>query len=90
MADIELKFAGLIEISNQVNRAVVEPLARSVAARAISSAPRVSGDYADSIDVEVDPRTGVNDFAHCRVVARSAHAMIVEARTGNLARALHV
>lgn len=88
MADFDLKFPGLIEIANQVNQAVCRPLAESVASRAKSGVHAVSGGYADGIHVEVEPRTSKDDFAHSRVVASAPHSMVVEARTGNLARAL--
>lgn len=51
---------------------------------AVSSAPVASGDYRDSIHIEQD----TTDRAAVRVVAGTDHALVVEARTGTLARAL--
>lgn len=86
--EMTLKFPGLIEIANQVNQQVCRPLGEAIAERARSGVHRVSGDYADGIHVETDPRTSERDFAHTYVVASAPHSMVVEARTGNLARAL--
>lgn len=48
------------------------------------SAPVESGEYRDSIHIEQD----TTDRAAVRLVADSDHALVVEAKTGNLARAL--
>lgn len=88
MADFRLNFPGLIEIANEVNDTVCKQIAEQAAARARASAPRDTGDYAGSIHVESDPRTGKDDFAHQYVVADDWKANIIEARTGTLARAL--
>jgi hypothetical protein len=69
--------------SSAVRAALREPAER-VAAAARASAPVESGAYRDSITVEDD----TTDRAVARVVARAPHARLVEARTGNLARAL--
>lgn len=65
-------------------RALVRPHAERVAARAKASAPVDSGEYQEKIGVESDTTDRVVE----RVVARAAHSLIVEAKTGNLARAL--
>lgn len=63
----------------------LQQIADSVAARARAGAPVESGSYRDSIRTEMDhgwvrPRA--------RIIADVAHALAVESRTGNLARAL--
>jgi hypothetical protein len=65
-------------------RALLREKAEGVAARAESSAPVKSGEYRDSIRVE----SATTDRAVERVIATAPHALIVEAKTGNLARAL--
>ena len=85
---IGVNLAGLVDISNQVNESVCKPIAEKVAERARASAPVESGAYRDSIHVLSDARTGVDDWAHTRVVATDSKALFVESRTGNLARAL--
>lgn len=62
--------------------------AEAVADAAIASAPVKTGNYRDSIHVEVD-ESPVDGRARARVVASAPHAHLVEARTGNLARALN-
>lgn len=88
LTNVRLNIPGLIEIANDANEALCKPIAEQVAARARASAPRDTGDYAESIHTETDPRTGQNDWAHTYVVADDKKALIIEARTGNLARAL--
>lgn len=61
--------------------------ADAVAARARSTAPRATGEYADSIHVEERSAAHRDMF---RVVADSDNAMGVESRTGNLARAANL
>jgi hypothetical protein len=65
-------------------RALVVGKAQEIAARARSSAPVDTGAYRDSIHVEVI-ETPYRTVA--RVVADSDDALLVESRTGNLARA---
>ncbi|MGE3811523.1 MAG: HK97 gp10 family phage protein [Candidatus Nanopelagicales bacterium] len=57
---------------------------RAVAAVARATAPVDSGDYADSIEVSSDE----TDRAAVRIGASVDYALVVESRTGNLARAL--
>ena len=86
----EWNMAGLIELSHEVLEADCIPLAEKVAAAARESAPvGETGDYRDGIHVQTDRRTGLNDWAHAYVVADAPHSGFVEARTGNLARALN-
>lgn len=66
-------------------RAIVKAKAEEVAAAARSSAPVDTGEYRDSIHVEMDS-TPFRVVA--KVVASSDHAMLVESQTGNLSRAL--
>lgn len=66
-------------------RAIVVDAAEEVAAGARAAAPVDTGAYRDSIHVEVE-ETPHRVLA--RVVASDEKSMIIEARTGNLARAL--
>lgn len=63
---------------------LLDSKAAEVASRAKSGAPVDSGDYQASIHVE----TAHTDRMVKRVVADVPYAMIVEANTGNMARAL--
>ena len=63
----------------------VEDVAGRVLDAAVASAPVDTGDYQASLMIE---RAKPWDRTVVRVIANSAHSMGVEARTGNLARAL--
>lgn len=64
-------------------------IADRIAARARANAPTSSGEYRDRIGTERDVwRRGRLRFARRRVVARAPHSIVVEARTGNLKRAI--
>lgn len=77
--------AGIGEMLNDdALRRKLRPIAERVAAQARATAPVDSGQYRDSIHVESDTTDRVVE----RVVADAPHAMVVESRTGNLARAL--
>ena len=65
-------------------RAMLRRRAEAVAARARASAPANTGDYVNSIGVE----DATTDRAVVRVVARDWKSLIIESKTGNLARAL--
>jgi len=65
-------------------RPALRQIAEEKADRARSTAPVDSGEYKGSIDVESD----TTDRAAERVVAHARHAAVVEAKTGNLKRAL--
>jgi len=69
-----------------VVRALCKQAAEQVAANARASAPVDSEEYRNSIHVEERGAAYRDTF---RVVADADHAMVVEARTGNLARALN-
>lgn len=70
--------------SSEVRR-MLRQRAEAVAARARASAPvGDTGDYRNSIAVE----SATTDRAVERVVARDRKALIIESKTGNLARAL--
>ena len=86
--DIRWNIGEFVRIANEVNESVCVPLAESVAATARGSAPFLSGEYKGSIGVSTDPRSGVGDWAHAYVEATDDKAMVIESRTGNLARAL--
>lgn len=64
--------------------AILDQHAEQVASRARGNAPVASGDYRDSIHVETEH----TDRMVKRVVADVPHALVVEAKTGNLARSL--
>jgi hypothetical protein len=82
---IVINHAGMSELLKSDGvRALLRDKAEAVASRARSSAPVASGEYRDSIDVV----SATTDRAVERVVATAPHALIVEAKTGNLARAL--
>ena len=65
-------------------RAAVEPAVAATLAKAQADAPVDTGAYRDSLHIE----WVVTDRIVGRVVAGTDHAMLVEAHTGNLARAL--
>lgn len=65
--------------------AMLKKKAEAVAATARATAPVESGAYRDSIVVEVDQHP-TRVVVH--VAAKARHAHLVEANTGNLARAL--
>jgi len=69
--------------SDQVRPPLTE-IAEKMASRARSSAPVDSGAYRDGISVESD----TTDRAVERIVAHDYKSSIIEARTGNLKRAL--
>lgn len=64
--------------------ALLDEQAQQRADRARSSAPVASGSYRDSIHVETDH----TDRMVKRVVADVPYAMVIEANTGNLGKAL--
>ncbi|WP_169515674.1 HK97 gp10 family phage protein [Glaciibacter superstes] len=66
-------------------QSIVKAKAEQVAAAARASAPVDTGDYRDSIHVEV-VHTPFRVVA--KVVADSDHAMLVESKHGTLSRAL--
>jgi hypothetical protein len=91
MTDIKItrfNMAELIDISNEVNEAVCKPMGEKVLAAAKAAAPVDSGNYHDTLRLEVHPRTGANDWARVQVVSGSKHGMKVESRHGTLGRAL--
>lgn len=82
---LKLDMATLVEIANKANSAICVPAANKVAAAARS--PH-HPELAEFIHVKVDPRSGVGDWAHARVVNGHPHAMKIESKHGVLARAL--
>lgn len=85
-AKVELRSTGVRALLNDSGvRAFLAGKADAVAAAARSSAPVDSGEYQASIH-RVSATT---DRAVERVVASAPHALGVEARTGNLARAMN-
>jgi len=85
MAKIRLSSAGMAALlkSDDV-RSFLTERAQRVASAAKAGAPVASGEYQNSIHLE----QATTDRAVVRVVADAEHALIVEARTGNLSRAL--
>jgi len=83
--DIKLNNAGMRELLQSAGvRAPVREAAEKVAGRARAGATVESGAYRDGITVVSD----TTDRAVERVTSTASHAAIVEARTGNLKRAL--
>lgn len=82
---VTLNSAGVAALlrSRGVDQAL-EILARRVEARAKATAPVETGEYRDSIHVETRLRGRVVK----RIGSGVDHARVVEAKTGNLARAL--
>lgn len=82
---IRLSSAGMRELLRSSGiRAALRGPAEAVAARARASAPVETGEYKASIRVE----SATTDRVVERVVADAPHALVVEAKTGNLARSL--
>lgn len=85
MARVKLISSGVEALLNSSQtRSLLTDKAGAVESAAKSSAPVASGEYRDSIHLEQD----TTDRAVVRVVASAPHAYVVEANTGNLARAL--
>lgn len=86
--EIDTRGFGKVMAGSEVAGAL-EGIAEEKASAARSSAPVVTGEYRDSIDVESDTwRRGAAQMARSRVVAHDRKSLIVEAKTGNLKRAL--
>lgn len=84
-AKVQLKSAGMRELLNSAGvRADLTRRAGSVLARAEASAPVETGQYRDGLHIV----QATTDRAVTRVASSAPHAWAVEARTGNLARAL--
>lgn len=87
MADMEYNDAFFEKLGRSPEvTGLCRDVAEKVAAVARSTAPRKSNDYADSIHVVVVQRGRRNAVL---VVADDEKSMLVESRTGNLARALN-
>jgi hypothetical protein len=63
----------------------LEEMAEPLLDQAKSTAPVLSGDYRDGLHLEVDK---VHGEWQVRIAGSTGHDVAVEARTGNLARAL--
>ena len=87
MADVKIKWnvGELVRITNLVNAGVCIPAAERVAAAATDAH---HPELPQFIHVQVDPRSGIRDWAHARVVNGHPHAMTIEAKHGTLARAM--
>ena len=84
-ANVKLNSSGVKDLLNSSKvRADLTARAERVLSAAQSSAPVVSGAYQDSLEVVQD----TTDRAVVRVVANIDYGYVVEANTGNLARAL--
>lgn len=80
---------GRVVMNGSGVRAALRAEAEKIAGRARGSAPVDSGEYRDSITVESDEwHRGNVQMALERVVTTAPHGLIVEARTGNLKRAI--
>ena len=85
-AKVKLDSAGVRALLNDAGvRAELARRADAVAAAARASAPVATGEYQASIGRQ----SVTTDRAVERVVADAPHALVVEARTGNLARAMN-
>lgn len=85
--EVTLDMSGLAKVMGSADvRALLDETAETITSVARASAPVESGTYKDSIHTE--PETTNWGWARARVVADAPHAHLVEARTGNLARAL--
>lgn len=81
----KLKSPGMEQLlKGSAGKAAVEAPLSAVLAAAQSSAPVASGDYRNSLHIE----WVTTDRVVGRVVADVDYALVVEAETGNLARAL--
>ena len=77
--------AGMAELLKSDGvRELVTTRAESVLRAAVASAPVASGEYRESLEIV----QATTDRAVARVITTAPHGMIVEANTGNLARAL--
>lgn len=82
---VKLSSAGIEELLNSAAvRADLTDRAERVLSAARSSAPVKTGNYRDGLGLRQD----TTDRAVVRVVASAPHSHLVEADTGNLARAL--
>ena len=83
---VKLNRAGIIEVlkSSEVEAALMS-VAEAAASVARASAPVSSGEYQNSISAFTEMHA---DRVVAHVSSDAPHAMAVEARTGNLARAL--
>ena len=82
---IKLNGRGVKELLNSDDvRAELTRKAEAVLSAARASAPVASGEYAGSLHIKQD----TTDRAAVRVGSDVPHALVVEANTGNLARAL--
>lgn len=79
--DLKLNMSTLVAISNAANTEVCVPIGQAVAERA-----RAAG--VGSVTVTTEAREGVKDWAHTYVSTDEDGALVKEARTGRLARAL--
>lgn len=80
-----LNHGGMAELLKSAGvRAALTARQERTLARAKATAPVATGAYRDSLHIE----QATTDRAVVRVVSDSAHALVVEANTGNLARAL--
>lgn len=83
--NVRLNSPGVAKVLNDNGvRGFLQSLARRVEQVAKANAPVDTGAYRDSIHIE----NATTDRAVVRVVADDEKAMLVESRTGNLARAV--
>jgi hypothetical protein len=82
---VKLKSSGVKALLNsRETRALLTDKAEAVLSTAIASAPVETGNYRDGLEIQQD----TTDRAVARVVGTAPHSHLVEANTGNLARAL--
>jgi hypothetical protein len=82
---VKLNSRGMKDLlTSRETRAMLTERAEQVLAEAVSSAPVVTGNYRDGLKIVQD----TTDRAIVRVVGTAPHSHLVEAESGNLARAL--
>lgn len=87
MADVKIKWnmGEFVRIANAVNAELCAPAAAKVAAAARDDH---HPEYGPFVHTTTDPRSGLGDWAHTRVVSAHPHAMTIESKHGVLGRAL--
>lgn len=84
-ANVRLNHSGMRDLLNDPGvRDELTRRAEAVLAAAKANAPVESGEYRDNLHIE----QATTDRAVTRVVGDTDHSILVEAKTGNLARAL--
>lgn len=84
-AKVKLNHSGMRQLLNDPGvRRELTTRAEPVLTEAKANAPVASGEYQDGLEIQ----QATTDRAAVRVVGTAPHSLVVEAKTGNLARAL--